>query len=213
MKLARNQFSPPAVKRPKDAGRITLELMEAIERWVAKFGYSAPALAAGWGAAQQAGGVEFPLAGGTWAAWIDAHTPGNGARNGEPRIRVAWPADSQVAQTVDMVTRADGRLESSYTATELHAALTVAGYDIPAEQVERFVDLASRRSPLTMAVALITAFDQYHAEIGTAPWDMGQHRVALAEAAIGMGITFYWFPAGGGYEEGGPEKWKEWASR
>ena len=212
MKLARNQFTPPAVKRPKDARRITLELMEAIERWAAKFGYSAPALAAAWGTAQQAGGVEFPLTGGTWAAWIEAHSP-MGGRSGQPRIRIAWPADSKVAQTADMTTRADGRLESSYTASELHAALAIAGYDIPPEQVERFVDLASKRSPLTMAVALIVAFDQYHAEIGTAPWDLGPHRVALAEAAIEMGITFYWFPVSGGYEDGGPEKWREWAKR
>ena len=38
-------------------------------------------------------------------------------------------------------------------------------------------------------------------------------RSELAEAAIEMGITFYWFPASGGYEEGGPEKWREWAQR
>lgn len=212
MKLARNQFTPPQVKRPEQAKSITLALVEAIERWASTFAYSAPQMAATWGQAQAAGGVEFPRPGGSWAAWIALHTL-FGSRNGKPRIRVAWPADSQVAQTEDMRQREDGRMESSYTADELSAALTVAGYDIPHELVEQFVELAAQRSPMTMAVALIVAFDRYHAEQGTAPWDMGSYREELARAAVDMGIGFYWFPTKGGYEQGGPEKWKEWASK
>lgn len=189
---------------------MALELLAVLETWAAEYWWSSPQLLINWGQAQMAGGVAFPRPGETWPEWIARYTPEQTSGDGEPRVAIAWPEDSHVPQTGSMRLRADGRLESVYTAQELQRALELSGHDLPADMVTEFVTRASGWPKAQRDTALRRAFTAYHDQAGTVPWELAEHRRQLAAAAIAMGVVFYRMTPEGAIP-GTADDWRVWA--